>query len=269
MRELRESRHLTLKYIAAYLGVEFSTLARYERAEWPFRRDHVIALLDVYGVFDEAQRQQLVTLAQDAWRIHQWTQDGHPAPANLTQVDHWWLQTRAEELCVYATMLIPPLLWTPDYAEAVIRRTEGASLPPAKVDDLVRQALARQHILDDKPETRLTVLLEESVTRRPIGGRAVLRQQLDHLARAVERPHVKVRLVPPGDWHDGVLGAFTLCLMRRPYPPVALIEHLGGRLALEAQAAESYRQAFDQLAAVALDTTSSLALIAEAAERLA
>src|SRR5687768_10995590 len=31
MRELREERGLTLKYIAAYLGVEFSTLARYER----------------------------------------------------------------------------------------------------------------------------------------------------------------------------------------------------------------------------------------------
>lgn len=163
-------------------------------------------------------------------------------------------------------MLIPPLLWTPEYAEAVIRRTDGASATPSKVDNLVRQALARQHVLDDKPETRLTVLLEESVLHRPIGGRAVLRQQLEHLTRAVERPHVKVRLVPPSDWHDGVFGTFTLGLMRRPYPSVALVEHLGGQVVLEAQAATAYQQAFDQIAAVALGTTSSMALIAAAAE---
>jgi transcriptional regulator with XRE-family HTH domain len=75
MRELREERGLTLKYIAAYLGVEFSTLARYERAEWPFRRDHVVALLDVYGVYDERERAQLVQLAQDAWRVNRWDDD--------------------------------------------------------------------------------------------------------------------------------------------------------------------------------------------------
>jgi ribosome-binding protein aMBF1 (putative translation factor) len=59
MRSLREERGLTLKYIAAFLGVEFSTLARYERAEWPFRADHVTALLDVYGVYGERQREEL------------------------------------------------------------------------------------------------------------------------------------------------------------------------------------------------------------------
>jgi transcriptional regulator with XRE-family HTH domain len=71
MRSLREGRGLTLKYIASYLGVEFSTLARYERAEWPFRRDHVIALLDVYGVYDEPARAELIELAANAWKINQ------------------------------------------------------------------------------------------------------------------------------------------------------------------------------------------------------
>src|ERR671916_3324072 len=83
MRELREERGLTLKYIAAYLGVEFSTLARYERAEWPFRRDHVLALLDVYHVYDEGERQKLVTLAQEAWRVNQWELDGSRSPATV------------------------------------------------------------------------------------------------------------------------------------------------------------------------------------------
>ncbi|MEU8008533.1 helix-turn-helix transcriptional regulator [Micromonospora parva] len=55
MRELRERRGLTLKYVAQYLERDFSSLARYERAEWPFRRELVIALLDLYGVYNERE----------------------------------------------------------------------------------------------------------------------------------------------------------------------------------------------------------------------
>lgn len=269
MRGLREERGLTLKYIAAYLGVEFSTLARYERAEWPFRRDHVVALLDVYGVFDEAERQRLVALAQDAWRVNQWEQDSSVSPPNLTFVDHWWLEERSEELRVYASMLLPPLLWTRDYAEAVIRGPIGGpALPPTKVDSLVRQFVDRQQVLDDKPPKRLEVRIEEHVLRKPVGGRAVLQQQLEHLTRAVEWPHVKVRVVPPTGWHEGMFGSFTLCVMERPYPPVALIEHLGGRLALEAEAARTYQEAFDRIGDVALDTHDSMKLVFEAIEAL-
>src|SRR5918998_6531310 len=108
MRKLREERGLTLKYIAEYVGVEFSTLARYERAEWPFRRDHVSALLDVYGIYEESERDELVNLARNAWRLGQWELDGvkDSSTAGFNDrpvIDHWWLQSRAYELCVYAT----------------------------------------------------------------------------------------------------------------------------------------------------------------------
>ncbi|BCB84449.1 helix-turn-helix domain-containing protein [Phytohabitans suffuscus] len=269
MRELREERGLTLKYIAAYLGVEFSTLARYERAEWPFRRDHVIALLDVYGVFDEGERQELTTLAQDAWRVDQWERDSSLGPLGLTIVDHWWLQQRAVELREYAAMVVPPLLWTQDYAEAVIRATSGKGAHPSRVDFLVQQCLDRQHILDDKPEKRLLVLMEESVLRNPVGGRLVLRAQLEHLVRVVERPHVEVRLVRQAGWHEGMYGSFTICDMERPYPPVVQVEHLGGRLTLEAHAAMVYGQAFDHIKESALGQTESVAHIASLAEELA
>ncbi|GAA4472947.1 helix-turn-helix domain-containing protein [Phytohabitans houttuyneae] len=271
MRDLRQERGLTLKYVSAYLGVEFSTLARYERAEWPFRRDHVVALLDVYHVYDEAERQVLVTLAHEAWRIHQWEQDGFLGPASLTVVDHWWVQQRAVELHVYATMFVPPLLQTRDYAEAVIQAAAGTSpLPMSKVDTLVRQCVDRQQVLDDKPPKRLEVFLEEHVLRKPVGGRAVLRAQLEHLAGVVEgRPHVKIWLVPAAGWHPGMYGAFTTCVMQRPYPSIVLLEHLGGRLALEAHAATAYEKALDRIREIALDPYESINQIAKTVEELA
>lgn len=268
MRNLREERGLTLKYVAGYLGVEFSTLARYERAEWPFRRDHVMALLDVYGVYDERERTQLVDLAANAWRINQW-EPGYGRNSrsgvgdDLTTIDHWWIQTRAEELCVYATSLIPELLQTRDYAEAVlVQRTEANS---TKVDIRVRELVTRQEVLDEKPPKRLTALIEESALTRPVGGRAVLQQQLEHLLRVVERPHVKVRILPTSlGLHEGVEGPFTLCLMPRPYPPIALVEHLGGRLALEDVAADWYRKAFERLSEQAASNADSANLVMEA-----
>jgi transcriptional regulator with XRE-family HTH domain len=266
MRTLREERGLTLKYIAAYLGVEFSTLARYERAEWPFRRDHVMALLDVYGVYDNRQRVELLDLAANAWRTNQWgpgyggnSRSG--AGDDLTIIDHWWIQSRAEELCVYASSLIPELLQTRDYAGAIIQRREPNS---ARVDKLVREQLVRQEVLEERPPKRLTALIEESVLTRPVGGRAVLEQQLEHLLRAVERPHVRIRVLPTRiGLHDGTDGPFTLCLMQRPYPPVALVEHLGGRLALEDVAADWYLKAFEKLSEYAASDTDSAGLIHE------
>src|ERR687895_1729616 len=151
MRELREERGLTLKYIAAYLGVEFSTLARYERAEWPFRRDHVVALLDVYGVYDERERAQLVQLAQDAWRVNRWDDDFEGTVYDQTFVDYPWLESRSEEICTYSTMVFPGLVQTRDYAEAVIRYTEGAQANQQKIDRWVRLRMERQLILDEKP----------------------------------------------------------------------------------------------------------------------
>jgi hypothetical protein len=198
------------------------------------------------------------------------TLDGSLSPATLTVVDHWWLRRRAEELHTYATMLIPSLLWSRDYAEAVLQAAAGAPpLTPSKLDGLVRQCLDWQQILDDKPPTRLDVFLEEHVLHKPVGGRAVLRAQLEHLLQAVERPHVTVRLVPPTGWHPGMHGSFTVCEMRKPYPPVVLLEHLGGRLAIEAQAAQAYGQAFDRIGEIALDKHESADRITQAAKDLA
>ncbi len=273
MRRLREDRGLTLKYIAAHLGVEFSTLARYERAEWPFRRDHVIALLDVYGVYDEVQRSQLIELAQSAWQINQWqpitSRYDSLLPTNgkgLLPIDPWWLQAKAEELCIYAPLLIPDVVQTRDYAETIVRQTVSDG---RRADQIVARVISRQNQLEDQPRTRLTILLEEQVLRRTVGGRAVLQQQLEFLTRTVERPHVDIRVLPDRTgWHPGLDGAFTVCKLPRPYPPAATVEHFTSRLVVEATDADRYVDIFDKLKETALEPVRSVELVQEAADDL-
>jgi hypothetical protein len=57
--------------------------------------------------------------------------------------------------------------------------------------------------------------------------------------------------------------------MQRPYPSVVLVEHLGGRLALEAHAAGEYAKALDRIREIAVDPYESINQIAKAAEDLA
>nr|WP_244236244.1 helix-turn-helix transcriptional regulator [Micromonospora inaquosa] len=70
MRQLREQRGITLKQAAEFLERDFSSIARWERAEWPFRRGVVVSLLDLYGEHDGRERNRFIQLAEDAWRTH-------------------------------------------------------------------------------------------------------------------------------------------------------------------------------------------------------
>jgi transcriptional regulator with XRE-family HTH domain len=291
MRGLREARGLTLKYIASYLGVEFSTLARYERAEWPFRRDHVIALLDVYGVYDEVERADLVELAQNAWRVDQWNHLLGSQYEMLTFqpdqlwsgrrcVDPWWVQKRAEELCVYAPMVLPDLVQARDYADQLIRIVEGKHSANQKVDQLLRRFTDRQRLLTDKRvgaipvektsdigPARLTAVIEEPVLYRRIGGEAVMRFQLEHLLRLANQPGIDIRILPTQvGLHDGLHGGFTVAVGQRPYPDVAMVEHLGGHLLIEATKAERYREVFGKLMGEAVSPHDSMLIVTRVLE---
>jgi transcriptional regulator with XRE-family HTH domain len=273
MRDLRDERGLTLKYIAAYIGVEFSTLARYERAEWPFRQDHVIALLDAYAVHDEAERERLIQLSKDAWRVNRWEPDFQSAIDDPSFVDCLWLESRSEQICSYATMVVPPLLCTPAYARALFHAHHGYDGPTFKVEKWLALLAERQKVIGQRgPLKRLDVFVEEQVLHRPVGGTGVLREQLAHLVRCTGRTDlpVEVRVVPASAaTHPGFFGAFTLFRMPPPYPPVAYVEHLGGRLYIESAGAVQYSHTFDALTELALTVTESVQVIDEIVSQLA
>jgi hypothetical protein len=128
--------------------------------------------------------------------------------------------------------------------------------------------LDRQKVLNDK-DTRLTAILEESVLHRPVGGKSVLRGQLEHLKEISRRPQIDIRVIPTSAGaHDGTYGSFFLFQMPQPYPAVSCVEHLAGRLFVEATSAERYEKAYASLREAALSDSESVALIATLAEEL-
>ncbi|MCW6003747.1 helix-turn-helix transcriptional regulator [Micromonospora sp. CPCC 205371] len=273
MRKLRDDRGLTLKYVAGYLGVEFSTLARYERAEWPFRRDHVAALLDMYGVYDDREREALVALSANAGRANHWYLDGVEPEAKLGPMpDRWWIHDRAEEICFYSPTVLPEVVQTTAYLDEVMASVRPHKPPsPGERSKRAHDISVRAKALTSREGPRLRIVVDEAVLRRPVAGRAALKAQLEHLVNLLRmHPTVDLQVLPEkATAHPGLYGGFTIYRMPQPYPEVVFVEHLGGALLIETDGAEEYSKAFNHLAMEVADSpTDSIALLNQVRERL-
>ncbi|MGH3318996.1 MAG: helix-turn-helix domain-containing protein [Streptosporangiaceae bacterium] len=267
LRELRESCGLTLDEAGTYLQRDPSMVSRFETANYPIRRGDVLALLDLYGVADETRRKGLIRLSEDIWQKGWWEQ--YAAGVDPKFVDHPWLEARAERICFYYTMIVPGLLQTRAYAETLIRNNPGPYAAEEHFQGLVDLRMERQRVLDGDDPTRLSAVLDGSVLRRPIGGPEVMRGQLAHLLYLMGCPTVELRVLPLRvGWHAGLDGAFQLIEMPEPYPEVAYVESLAGRVYVEEPDAERFAPAYDELWKAALDSDASAALISATMKEL-
>lgn len=266
LREHRERCGLTLKDVAPIIGNEFSTLAKYERAEWPMPPATLAMLLDVYGIISERERDLLVQTSWRAWRVNRWDADTDPADADLPFIDYSWIQARAAEICIYAATFVPALLQTRPYVETLVRTKEGDVLPEYQVANMIRRRIETQEVVNARPSVQVQAVIEESALIRRIGGADVLRDQLVHLHEVARRANVQVQVMPASiGQHPALDGSFTVLHMRDDYPPVAYLEHLGGRLIMETGRAARYVQAYQRLLESALSPVASLARIADLA----
>ena len=268
MRELRTQRGMTLQATAQYFGRDFSALARYEKAEWPFKRADVVALLEIYGVFDSKQRARLLQLCDDSWRTNEWDVDFADASYDNTFVDYAWLEPRAREISSYSTILLPGPFQTRPNAEAMVWLVEGAGAPAPKVTRWVDLQLERQRVLRSGRK-KISAIIDGGLLHRVIGNADVMREQLDHLVALAREPHVDIRVLPEQvNLAARFNGPFWLFRMADPFPEVAYLENLAGRIYLESPHSKRFVVAYDRLREIALSPSESMKQIAEVAEAL-
>ncbi|WP_371630291.1 helix-turn-helix domain-containing protein [Streptomyces sp. NBC_00341] len=105
------------------------------------------------------------------------------------------LEADAVELGSYASGVIDGLLQTEAYARALYGERRPA-FTEEQVDRFVAARMARQAIFERRPAPLLTFVQEEATLRRPTGGRAVLRRQLEHLLDLGKLRHVEIQVMP-------------------------------------------------------------------------
>jgi transcriptional regulator with XRE-family HTH domain len=207
MRAAREQAGWTQADLAAKASYSTSLIAMIETGERTPQRTLAIALDKAFGTPG--------TFLRMYERLR-----GVPFPAGFRPFTPY--ESQAKTLRSFEMVLVPGLLQTPAYARAVLSTRPDTS--PEEVEELVRARLARQAVLGREDPPRMWVLLDEHVLRREVGGRAVMREQLEHLAALAQRQNITIQVIPyAAGPHSGLLGAFAIAEMDG-LPSVAYVE---------------------------------------------
>ncbi|MCM2421848.1 helix-turn-helix transcriptional regulator [Streptomyces sp. RKAG293] len=193
----RRAERFTQATLAERLCVHEETIASIEQGRRPLKRDlaeHLDQLLGTKGALAVA-----VTQIPEKERYPLFAQDF------IEQ------EQRSLTLLWYETHVIPGLLQTEEYAQAVF----ACLFPPISAEEAEERLSARldrQRLFERKPwPPMMNYLLEESILHRPIGGRAVLREQNRHLRRCAELPFLGLQIMPTDRYeHAGLDGPMVL-----------------------------------------------------------
>ncbi|MBG0562098.1 helix-turn-helix domain-containing protein [Actinoplanes aureus] len=232
LRALRRAAGLTRDQAGYRIRGSESKISRMELGRVSFKERDVTDLLKLYGVDDPVEHHRVLTLAREANAPSWWH-------AYADVLDTWFqnyldLEQAAELIRTYEVQFVPGLLQTDAYARAVIRLGHDTA-SPGEIDRRARLRMARKQVLERPDAPRLWAVLDEAVLRRPIGGRAVLREQIESLITACDSPNVRLQVMPfESGGHAAAGGAFSI--LRFPHdklPDVVYIEHLTSGLYLE------------------------------------
>ncbi|RAY14804.1 hypothetical protein DPM19_13820 [Actinomadura craniellae] len=169
------------------------------------------------------------------------------------------LEQRAQFLKIFEAQTIPGLLQTEDYARALFITGDAPN-----AEDLIRERMARQQLLDQEPQPFMSVLLSQTVLEWPIGSPEIMRGQLARLLELSERTRVTIQVIPR-TWETGAYpgldGSFEL-LSGDQFGDVAYTESPeGGRLVSSPSEVRRFAIRYHRINAKALPEEPSRALI--------
>ena len=239
---------------------------RIEAGQTSVRTHDVLAMCRLYGVSTDLT-DVLVGLARESKSEGWWQAYGDVVP-------HWFelyvgMEAAATRLRSYDSHLIPGLLQTPEYAEAVFRTKPGVT--DQEISQKVALRLERQRILTRRrPRApQLEAIVDEAVLRRPIPDRAAMVRQLAYLVNVSQKPSISVRVLPSGAGPHlvSLAGAFHILEFPRlgtrpPEPTTIYSENITGALYLDKpQEIAEYERVWRGLDELALDRDGSDDLI--------
>jgi transcriptional regulator with XRE-family HTH domain len=266
LRRLREAAGITPERASHELRASRSKISRLETGKVKFKVRDVEDLLSLYGVTDEQQRAEALTLARQSNAPDWWRKYSDILPGWFET--YLGLESAASTIRSFEIQFVPALFQTADYARAVTRLGHKAA-PAGEIEDRVALRLKRQDLLSRPEPPVVWSVIDEAVLLRPVGGPAVMRAQLRHLVEAAKMPHVTFQVVPFGlGAHAGAGGSVTvLRFAEQALPDVVYIEQLTSAIYLEQRPdVEHYLEVMDQLSGDALAPAATIRFLEQAAE---
>jgi hypothetical protein len=201
--ELRRVAGHTANHVCDLLDWGRGKLGRFEANQWrrPEMSD-IRDLLRVYGV-TSGMHDEIMELAARA-RVKPWWRDYNDVFDN----EFPGFENDAVEIRVFMPLVLPGLLQTNDYMEAVLRTGPRS---PAFQQKAIDSRLRRQEILGRTDETapKLIAVITEASLMYHWGTRAQRLEQVEHLIDLSHRPNVELHIQrftdgPPVGMHSMV-----------------------------------------------------------------
>ena len=253
--ELRKNAGLTVRELSARLG----TVSPANISNWSTTRliplDKLIQILDVFEVHGD-QRQYLVGLRRQAEGPGEMNMAAPvwPGPMLRRLVEH---ESAARRITSWATMLVPGILQTSEYAEAIMSGVSDAAARVALRMDR-KKILTRDH---DPVEFR--ALIDSMVLLRPIAPTDAMARQLRHLLAMAELPNIEIRILPattPG-WHPGASGSFLLIEFPKAQPIVHFEHYRASAFLWDGDEVAAYVTATEEIAERAMNPEATFEII--------
>ncbi len=194
LRQLRKEAGKGRPEVANRLGISRTSVGHLETARNLPSPAVLEILLDFYGTPERLP--DFSKLIEAARKGRNWWE--HLAGVVPSWFDlYLGLEAGAAELSIFDSYLVPGLLQTADYAEAVFR--SDGDLTEEQIRQRVELRQGRQDVLeqgDDNEKARVCAVLDESVLLRQRGTPEVMAQQLDRLLEMSEQPRVELLVLP-------------------------------------------------------------------------
>ncbi|MGW7490149.1 helix-turn-helix domain-containing protein [Streptomyces sp. NPDC054786] len=176
------------------------------------------------------------------------------------------LERLATKINDFESMIVPGLLQTAAYTRAFM--LAGNPLAAEEyIEDKVRGRVDRAVILKDATRPVYWAVLHEAVLRVPVGGPAVMAEQLERIAQLARERKFLLQVLPFAAGAYPVMGKSLRLMEFDDAPPTAYTEGTYSGNLLDDPAVVKWAQAaYDLVRAAALSPEASLALIESAAE---
>ncbi len=188
LTELRRASGHTANHVCDLLDWGRGKVGRFEANQW--KRPEMSDIRDLLRIYQvtPAEQEELEHLAVLA-RARPWWRD-YP---DVFENEFPGFENDAVRIRVFMPLLVPGLLQTRDYMEALLR---FGARPPSWRQRAMSARLRRQEVLTRTDETlaNVEVVITEASLMYRWGSKADRRDQIEHLVEQASRPNIDMRI---------------------------------------------------------------------------
>jgi hypothetical protein len=264
LTEARENTGYTANTVCDILNWGRGKVGRFEANQWkrPELSD-VRDLIRIYEIGDEL-REQIEDLAIKA-RARAWWRD----VPEIFDSEFPGFENDATTIALFKPLVLPGLMQTPAYAEALMR---AGPRPPAWRRKALESRRRRQEILDriDGTAPAVTALITEAALMYKWGAREDRREQIEHLAELAKLPNVRLRVQrfedgPP----TGMVSMIDIFGFRDDEPSLVFVEtDYAIEEVSKPETVNSYTDSFERACDAALEPAETIGYLERLARRM-